>query len=352
MSTYALWNNKGGVGKSYLTFQIACEYARSHPAEKILVIDMCPQANSSSMLLGGIEKGEAVLEALSSSDPRLTIAGYIRDRISSPYHSPATGANYLTQVRSHNLSVPSNLYLVVGDDELEILTSRVSNATVPGPDDAWATVHGWLSDLIQDIKESWNKSDITVFIDCNPSFGIYTELAMSAADRLIIPFSADGSSKRAVRTVLSLLYGITRRPGAQQSEFVRKSEQFKLRVPGIYCYVGNRLTQANRSSASAFRTVVNEIGAEIWSAWQRTPNSFSIHPRGTASPINRKTFKDMFQYEVVDANTASVVSSALGIPVTNLTAGQHWFAGRNHTVNQTQLDKQKPNIEELVSRIE
>ena len=61
MSVYALWNNKGGVGKSYLTFQIACQYAITHPAEKVLVVDMCPQANSSGMLLGGIIDGEARL---------------------------------------------------------------------------------------------------------------------------------------------------------------------------------------------------------------------------------------------------------------------------------------------------
>ncbi len=352
MAIYALWNNKGGVGKSYLTFQVACEYARIHSSKQVLVIDMCPQANASSMLLGGIEKGEAALESLSSGEPRATIAGYIRDRISSPYHSPATGAKYVTQVRSRNASVPANLHLVVGDEELEILASRVANATAPGPDDAWATVHGWLSDLVTDINENWNTRETTVFIDCNPSFGIYTELAMSASDRLIIPFSADGSSKRAVRTVLALLYGISRRQGAEQSEFFRKSNQYKLRVPGIYCYVGNRLTQANRSSAKAFRTVVNEIGKEIWDAWQRTPNSFCIHPSGTPSPINQKSFKEMFQYEVVDANTASVVSSALGIPLVNLTAGQHLFASKQHTVNQTQLDTQQPNIRELVGRIE
>lgn len=240
----------------------------------------------------------------------------------------------------------------MGDEELEILASRVANATAPGPDDAWATVHGWLSDLVTDINENWNTRETTVFIDCNPSFGIYTELAMSASDRLIIPFSADGSSKREVRTVLALLYGISRRQGAEQSEFFRKSNQYKLRVPGIYCYVGNRLTQANRSSAKAFRTVVNEIGKEIWDAWQRTPNSFCIHPSGTPSPINQKSFKEMFQYEVVDANTASVVSSALGIPLVNLTAGQHLFASKQHTVNQTQLDTQQPNIRELVGRIE
>ncbi len=60
----------------------------------------------------------------------------------------------------------------------------------------------------------------------------------------------------------------------------------------------------------------------------------------------------MFQFEVVDANTASVVSSALGIPIVRLTAGQYDIAGRNITVNQSQIDRQQPNIQSLVSLIE
>jgi chromosome partitioning protein len=84
MAVYALWNNKGGVGKSYLTFQIACEYARTHRDQAVLVIDLCPQANASSMLLGGIIKGEDALNAISGRAPRRTIAGYIDERIRSP----------------------------------------------------------------------------------------------------------------------------------------------------------------------------------------------------------------------------------------------------------------------------
>ena len=72
MATYAIWNNKGGVGKSYLTFQLACEYARIHPTERVLVVDFCPQANSSGMLLGGMEAGEVVLADLSSQTPPRT----------------------------------------------------------------------------------------------------------------------------------------------------------------------------------------------------------------------------------------------------------------------------------------
>ncbi|MFM9969004.1 MAG: ParA family protein [Burkholderiales bacterium] len=351
MAIYALWNNKGGVGKSYLTYQIASEYARTHPDRKILVVDLCPQANASGMLLGGMLRGEQALDRISGNTPRTTISGYIEDRIVSPYVNPRTGASYAINVASWNASIPRNLFLVAGDEQLEIQASRVLGATTPGPTDAWRIVHTWISDLIDDIQRSWNQENTTVFIDCNPSFSIYTELAMSASDRLIIPFSADGSSKRAVRAVLALLYGITRAPGSQQSQYFLYSQQYRLPTPRIYCYVGNRLTQYI-SSASAFRTVVTEIGNEIWSVWQRNPNVFEIHPSGHGSPAGRAAFARMFQFEIVDANTASVVSSSCGIPIVGLTAGVHNVAKRQVTVNQSQLDKQQPNIRQLVSTID
>jgi chromosome partitioning protein len=103
---------------------------------------------------------------------------------------------------------------------------------------------------------------------------------MSASDRLLILFSADCSSKRAVRAVLALLYGMTRVKGAEQSEFFLNSQPFRMSTSKIYCYVGNRLTQMNLGTASAFKTVVNEIGKEIWSVWQNNPTHFAIHPNG------------------------------------------------------------------------
>ena len=351
MSIYAIWNNKGGVGKSYLTFQLASEYARQNPSKKVLVVDLCPQANSSSMLLGGMNDGEQRLTAIHSSQPRCTISGYIEDRISSPYMTPTSGADYVKKVSDYNQAVPSNVYLVVGDEQLEIQASRVTSATFPGPQDAWRIVHLWVRDLITDILTSWNNEESCVFIDCNPSFSIYTELALTAAERLLIPFSADGSSKRAVKAVLSLVYGVRRHPGDPQSDFYTRSSNYRMAFPAIYMYIGNHLTQMN-SSASAFRTVVNEIGEEIWGVWQSSPKNFCIHPDGLPTPNSRKSFKTMFQYEVNDANTASVVSGALGIPIALLTAGQKNIAGRSITVNQSQLDKQVPNIENLVENIE
>ena len=352
MAIYAIWNNKGGVGKSYLTFQIAAEYARQNPEKKVLVVDLCPQANSSSMLLGGMIAGEAALNAIHALPNRPSIAGYIEDRIANPYTSPQSGAAYVTHVHAYNHSAPPNLYLVAGDEQLETQASRVSNATRPGPQDAWRTVHLWIADLISDIRLSWGNKNNCVFVDCNPSFSIYTELALMASERLIVPFSADGSCLRAVKAVLALVYGVRRQVNDPQSEFFLQSQSYRMQLPLIYMYVGNRLTQMNNSSASAFRTVVEAIGNEIWGVWQSQPHLFGLHPTGTPTPGNKRTFKAMFQYEVNDANTASVVSGALGIPISVLTAGAKNVNGRPSVVNQSQLDKQVPNIQALVSTIE
>lgn len=352
MSVYAIWNNKGGVGKSYLTFQIACEYAKQNPKKRVLVIDLCPQANSSSMLLGGIEKGEMELEKIHSQSNKNTISGYIAERLISPYKQINTASKYANQVALINQHIPKNVYLVVGDEELEIQASGILHACqAPNVSDAWRLVHLWVRDLISDIQRAWGGESV-VFIDCNPSFTIYTELALSAADRLIIPFSADGSSKRAVRSVLSLVYGVNRYAGDVSSYFYTEAQRNKLALPQIYMYIGNRLTTMSRVSARAFQTVVDEIGSEIYNVWSTNANLFCIHPAGAGTPNSKSAFKKMFQYEVRDANTASVVSGSLGIPIGRLTDGKNSVLGREVTVNRSQLEAQLLNIEQLVRCIE
>ena len=53
MERVIFWNNKGGTGKTTLTFQIINEYAFQNPEKKILAIDVCPQANLSELLWEG-----------------------------------------------------------------------------------------------------------------------------------------------------------------------------------------------------------------------------------------------------------------------------------------------------------
>ena len=47
-----------------------------------------------------------------------------------------------------------------------------------------------------------------VFIDTNPSFTVYTEIALLAAQRLIIPANADDFSREDLKSLLHSVYGI------------------------------------------------------------------------------------------------------------------------------------------------
>ena len=61
MERVIFWNNKGGTGKTTLAFQLLTEYANQNKEKKILVIDVCPQANLSELLLGGLNQGGSAI---------------------------------------------------------------------------------------------------------------------------------------------------------------------------------------------------------------------------------------------------------------------------------------------------
>lgn len=116
----AFWNNKGGVGKTFLCFATASEYAQQRPGVKVVVMDMCPQANVSEILLGGNGGGGEELQKLLVKLPvAQTIGGYYHQRILQPHSRTGTETDFLIRVRDSNPRAPDNLYLVAGDPSLE-----------------------------------------------------------------------------------------------------------------------------------------------------------------------------------------------------------------------------------------
>ena len=133
---YAVWNNKGGVGKSFLTFALASEYAHLHPEENVYIIDMCPQANVSEIVLGGNGTGETNLANL--IEERKTIGGYFDSRINTPHALTGDESGFHVDVQSYNEETPNNLYLVAGDPSLEIQSEAMNQlAALTLPKDAW-----------------------------------------------------------------------------------------------------------------------------------------------------------------------------------------------------------------------
>ena len=80
MSSYVVWANKGGIGKSTMTFHMACAAAHENPRKKVLVIDLSPQCDVSRMILGGGHfGGENAIIDLMQSTPRKTVQSYLLD---------------------------------------------------------------------------------------------------------------------------------------------------------------------------------------------------------------------------------------------------------------------------------
>ena len=95
--SYVIWNNKGGVGKSTITFHIASMYAENNPDRNVVVIDMCPQANSSMMLMGGGTAAETHLQDLIIGDTPKTVVGYLTDRVLKNDTSQRSFIDYCTK---------------------------------------------------------------------------------------------------------------------------------------------------------------------------------------------------------------------------------------------------------------
>lgn len=346
---YAVWNNKGGVGKSTLTFHLGTTYAKAKPNERVLVVDMCPQANCTMMLLGSGVKGEARLLQLEAQTPAPTIAGYIDERINVlAGTAKPTGTNWALQVSRENPALPTNLYVVAGDGNLELLAAPLAYfANAQFPAKIWGAVHQWVLDLVNLITEGDTKW--TVFIDTNPSFSTYTELAMVAAEKLLVPFNADDSSRHAVSALFRLLYGAGKaNPVYDKFTFRNQTAANDLNPPLCHLFVGNRFTQY-KGSAKAFSALSDAVSKELWSIFQTSAaKHFTSRP---SIPSTLDAFEKMYSIDVRDFNTAGVVAAHRGVILRQLQGGEYDVHGKNVSVRADRVSECAASIDAVIELI-
>lgn len=322
MLTYGFWNNKGGTGKTSLNFQTICEYASRNPDKKILAIDMCPQANLSELFLGGLANGGSdQLLIRQGLLPRATIGGYFQLRLPSPFSPPAFDAHdFITNPSGINGQIPSNIDLICGDPLLELQSnaiSTLSSTNIPGTN-SWLGIIDWLRDLLAPLGDNYD----TAFIDCNPSFSIYTQIALSSVDRLVLPVMADDSSRRAIQNAFSLIYGLKLPSDIYASyAFHTRLTEAGRKLPKVHLLAKNRITQY-MGDASAYGAVLRSIDSDINKLLISNPEIFSFGK-----------LKDGL-ISIRDFQTTGVVAFAKGCPFYNLQSGRRDVMGHRIQVNE------------------
>ena len=363
MKSYAFWNNKGGVGKSFLSFVAATEYARTHPDTDVYVIDLCPQANISEILLLNTEmlvafdqmslfpyemiyRNYDVIHQMIDKTPRSTVAGYLEARLNSPFQPIDDVSPYLSFPREFNKQLPDNLLLICGDYLLEILSEAIRQTSqLAMPADAWKQVLNWIKDLTMALRQRSGNRDTLFIIDCNPSFAIYTQMALTAAENLIVPFTSDDSSRRALENVVALLYGHgmgdDKIENYAKINFADRAKADDLSIPKFHTFISNRITLYRGKASKAFEVVSESIKTTVNTLYDDHPEIYAVP---NELPSNRFI-------EVPDYHSACVVMTVKGIPLDRLEAGPNWIGGRRVQLNHEPLERYRQALTRFVDHL-
>jgi hypothetical protein len=239
----------------------------------------------------------------------------------------------------HNLNpqIPSNIDLVPGDGLVELQANAIAtlaNTQIPGTN-TWQAVINWMRDFLGLVLGKYQ----SVFLDTNPSFSIYTQIALAAAELLILPVMADDSSRRAVENAFTLVHGVNLpSPIYAPYSFSTRLQQAQQAAPLIHLVIKNRLTQY-MGPASAFHTVLTSIDTLIQNQLHATPQMFSFLalPNGIV--------------EVRDFGTTGVVAFAEGTPFDHLRTGNHNIMGNNVQINRDYVVSCNDAIQGIVLRL-
>ena len=164
---YVVFNQKGGVGKSTITCNLAAISAAQ--GLRTLVIDLDPQGNSTRYLLGA-----------GADEPRDTAAEFFDQTLKFTLRNQGAD-EFITATPFENLHVlPSS-------PRLEELHSKLeSRYKLYKLRDALAALEGY----------------DRIYIDTPPALNFYTRSALIAALGCLIPFDCDDFSRRALYSLM------------------------------------------------------------------------------------------------------------------------------------------------------
>lgn len=139
------------------------------------------------------------------------------------------------------------MQLIAGSSDLDLYSKDIewyaNSGKMSNEPKAWMYVKSWLKNILDVSYQQFRSlkyEKVIVFIDCNPSFSAYTELALVASDKIILPCTADGSSVRALNNAMKIIYGIDTNTDEYIASFHKEMTANSLSIPKISMVIQNR----------------------------------------------------------------------------------------------------------------
>lgn len=163
-----VFNQKGGVGKSTITCNLAAISA--HQGKRTLVVDLDPQGNSTQYLLG--QGGEAF---------------------------DTTLADFFDQTLNFKLNPKKTVQFVIASpfEGLDVMPSHPALEDLQSKLESRYKIYK-LRDALNELADDYD----VVYIDTPPALNFYTRSALIAADSCLIPFDCDEFSRRALYSLM------------------------------------------------------------------------------------------------------------------------------------------------------
>jgi chromosome partitioning protein len=250
-SVISFINQKGGVGKTTMTFNVA--HALKENGKKVLVIDLDPQGNLSMLFNANSEFN--IYHLMVNSVKELKVL-----------HSPVLLSDVLNR---------GSVDLISGGQELSGFDLTVASLNTPRQ-----------LILKKFIEQNALKSRYDyILIDCPPTLGLLVVNALCSSDGVIIPFRPDDFSAKGLDHFYQVLDDV--------------EEMGIVTVPEIILHVPNLVDLRRRQEADDLTKIVNNIEStmgkeKVSSAFMnKTPLVKSLSERKSVFEFKSKEFKDL-----------------------------------------------------------